>query len=92
MTIKETTQLLLTKHPDTRDDFSKFLRGVLFYQVPYLSKEDRLLITKHFKTLEGANRQWRKVQQDNPELRGRTWNERQTVKTKAKRKELGYLN
>ena len=92
MNIKETTQLLLTKHPDTRDDFSKFLRGVLFYQVPYLSKEDRLLITKHFKTLESANRQWRKAQQDNPHLRGRTWDERQTVKTKAKRKELGYLN
>ena len=92
MNIKETTQLLLTKHPDTRDDFSKFLRGVLFYQVPYLSKEDRLLIVKHFKTLENANRQWRKVQQDNTDLRGRTWNERQTVKTKAKRKELGYLN
>jgi len=92
MNIKQTTQLLLTKHPDTRDDFSKFLRGVLFYQVPYLSKEDRILITKHFKTLESANRQWRKAQQDNPDLRGRTWNERQTVKTKAKRKELGYSN
>ena len=90
MTIKETTQLLLTKHPDTRDDFAKFLRGVLFYQVPQLSKEDRLLIVKHFKTLESSNRQWRKVQQDNPDLRGRTWNERQHVKTVEKQRELGY--
>ena len=90
MTIKETTELLLKQHPDTRDDFNKFLRGVLYYQAPYLSKEDRLLIVQHFKTLESANRQWRKAQQDNSDLRGRTWNERQTVKTKAKQIELGY--
>ena len=90
MKIKDTTELLLKKHPDTRDDFNKFLRGVLYYQAPYLSKEDRLLIVKHFKTLESANRLWRKVQQDNPDLRGRTWSERQTVRTKEKRLELGY--
>lgn len=92
MNIKEVTEHLLNNHPDTRDNFAKFLRGVLFYKVPHLTQEDRILIVKHFKMLESANRQWRKVQQDNPDLRGRTWNERQTVKTKDKRKELGYLN
>lgn len=90
MTIKETTQHLLTKHPDTRDDFSKFLRGVLFYKAPGLTKDERSLIVKHFKTLESANRQWRKAQQDNSELRGKKWSERQNVKTIQKQRELGY--
>jgi hypothetical protein len=54
-----------------------------------LTQNQASFIVKHFKDFANADRYWRQVQQENPELRGKDWLKRQ-AKAIDKQKELGY--
>lgn len=50
---------------------------------------ERSLLVEFAQEYATHDRAWRKILQDNPELRGTDWNEKQTLEAKAK-EELGY--
>ena len=54
-----------------------------------LTQYQAVIVVKHFRDFANADRYWRQVQQENPELRGKDWLKRQGM-AEDKQKELGY--
>ena len=94
-TIKSKVQQILTDHKETRDDNAKLINWYyLEYHnfandVSYL-KFIGMLIRKEIPPMDTLTRFSRQLQEKNPELRGKEWHQRKTVKTEIAKKDLGY--
>lgn len=88
MNIKEKVKKLLEQSKYLSDDRNELIQTILVMEG--LSTEEARLCRKHFQVMVNADRYFRKIQQDYPELRGSKWEERQYVKTVEKQRELGY--
>jgi len=93
-TIKANVKTILTEHPETRDDNGKLINWyyILFAKVvdkSYLSFIG-MLIRKEIPTPDTITRLSRQLQEQNPELRGKYWRQRKTVKVLEVQKDLGY--
>ena len=54
-----------------------------------LNQDQASIVVKHFKDFANADRYWRQVQQENPNLRGKDWAKRHRM-AEDKQRELGY--
>ena len=84
----------LLKNPLYRDDDNKLLARIWFNQIGRDSSMPvknflMLLSTGKLASLESVTRMRRKLQEENPGLRGSTWEFRQRVQ-KGVKKDLGY--
>lgn len=96
---KDRVEKLLREYPETRDNYNKILANIWYidlvnagYDVEKIDGAYFLTIVASGGTLtnpESIRRNWQKLQQDNPELRGETWEKRQGKQSKVK-EELGY--
>lgn len=82
------TKEALINYPALRDDKIESLVLIL-QENEGLSIEDSWIVARHYTKAATIDRAWRKAQQDNPKLRGKTWVERQGKQENVK-KELGY--
>lgn len=88
MSIKKQVETLLTNHPKFRDDRNGLLAEVLSTNKK-LNFIEIAAISANFKDAANIDRYFRQVQQENVELRGQKYLDRQE-KAKDKQKELGY--
>ena len=79
--IKRITYDLLEKNPESRDDMMLTVRYVHDYEMAMFripkEKYYDALFNEKLSSIKSIDRIWRKVQEDNPELRGAEWDERQ---------------
>jgi hypothetical protein len=84
-TLKEKVEILLTKYPELRDDDKLLVTKMWFYELKKYGVEPSLMTAMQFFELYQQNvlsnsdlitRSRRKIQEENPNLRGKTWDER----------------
>ena len=88
MSIENRIKKLLTDHPHLRDDRDKILATIMTEDY-HLTFDQIEALARLFKPCATVDRMFRKVQRDNPELRGKDWLKRQGM-AEEKKKELGY--
>lgn len=91
-TIKDKVQDLLTRFPHLRDSDEKLCANIWHSQIPAgISAKDYLQLYADGKlpSSESITRCRRKIQEDNPDLRGKFYRERQE-KQEAIQAQLGY--
>ena len=76
--IKNKIEQLLIVHSSMRDDRDSCIRKLLAENVHNSQDEISIILL--------ADRYWRKVQQENPNLRGESWNKRQKLKEEVAEK------
>jgi len=76
--IKHKIEQLMMVYPSMRDDRDRCIRKLLAENVHNSQDEISIILL--------ADRYWRKVQQENPKLRGETWNKRQVLKEEVAEK------
>jgi len=94
-TIKSKVQQILTDQPQTRDENAILVH---WYYVKYCELNQRSsyldfigkLIRKEIPPMDTLTRFSRQLQEKNPELRGKEWRKRKTVKAEIAKKDLGY--
>jgi hypothetical protein len=99
--VKHNVKLLLEKDPSLRDDLLRCTCNYWFHidvpknkiQFDSISARDffTLYCKGNFEHQASIARQWQKVQEENPHLRGNTWVKRQKH-TKTVKNDLGYGN
>jgi hypothetical protein len=84
-TLKEKVEILLTKFPELRDDDKLLVTKMWFYELKKYEVEPSLMTAMQFFEIYQQNvlsnsdlitRSRRKIQEENPELRGKSWDER----------------
>ena len=82
---------LLKALPEARERKNKnrAITYVLKKRYGFLAEVDKKLVNKMVREVNTLDREWRKILQDNPELRGKDYNEK-TKLEQAKQQELGY--
>lgn len=97
--VAHNVRILLEQHEDLRDD--KLYTVVMYWHYvdfPKLGLDSSQISALDFMKMyrkgklenqASIDRQWQKVQEDNPELRGKTWEKRQQHSRTVK-KDLGY--
>jgi hypothetical protein len=84
-TLKEKVEILLTKFPELRDDDKLLVTKMWFYELKKYEVEPTLMSAMQFFEIYQQNvlsnsdlitRSRRKIQEENPNLRGKTWDER----------------
>ena len=84
-TLKEKVEILLTKFPELRDDDKLLVTKMWFYELKKYEVEPSLMTAMQFFEIYQQNvlsnsdlitRARRKIQEENPELRGKSWEER----------------
>ena len=84
-TLKEKVKILLTKFTELRDDDKLLVTKLWFYELKKYEVEPSLMTAMQFFEIYQQNvlsnsdlitRARRKIQEENPELRGKSWDER----------------
>jgi hypothetical protein len=84
-TLKEKVKILLTKFTELRDDDKLLVTKMWFYELKKYEVEPSLMTAMQFFQIyqqdilsnsDHITRAKRKIQEENPELRGKTWDER----------------
>lgn len=83
MKLKDKVKKLLIENPNQRDDIAKLMHSYLIKEFG-LDHNLAAKIVTYQSHLESVNRQWRLVQNQNPELRGETWIDRQRLSKEIK--------
>jgi len=91
MTIYEKMEILLRGDPQAREreHKDKYFARILRNNLPGLEHVDEVALIESFRRYATYDRAWRKVTQDNPELRGKDYNNKFHLEAN-KLKELGY--
>ena len=89
---------LLTKHPSLRDSDTRLAANIWYNHTKNVNEIDALTLLSRFAegklpSYESISRCRRKVQEENPELRGRKWEKRHSKEETIKQqvKEIGAL-
>jgi len=96
---KERVKRYLTDYPETRDNYNKLIANIWYHDLKnsghspdIIDGLEMLRIIAKGDILtnpESIRRNWQKLQQDYPELRGKTWEKRQGKQSEVK-SDLGY--
>ena len=98
-TNRDRVKKYLIDYPEIRDDYQRLLANIWYhdlqdagYHPDMVNGKTVLNIIAKGKILtnpESVRRNWQKLQQDHPELRGKTWEKRQGKQSEIK-SDLGY--
>ena len=92
LSIKEVVEDLLTRHPHLRDSDERLCANIWFSRTPkHSTAQDFLAMYAEgqLPSSESITRCRRKIQEENPELRGKSYSQRQAKQVDIK-EQLGY--